>query len=149
MKIAVSSDEKTALTDVLLDELRARGHELVLFGPIAAGDAEVDWPLTSAKVARAVALGTVAQGIVCCWTGTGASIAANKIDGVRAALCGDAETARGARVYNHANVLALSLRATSPAILKEILLAWFETPWSEDDWNRQQIQRIAALEQPG
>jgi ribose 5-phosphate isomerase B len=146
MKIAVSSDEKTALTDALLEELRQRGHELVLFGPLAPGDTDVDWPLTSAKVARAVADGSVDQGVVCCWTGTGASIAANKVDGVRAALCGDAETARGARVYNHANVLALSLRATSAAILKEILTAWFETPWSEDAWNREQVERIGALE---
>ncbi len=146
MKIAVASDEKTSLTDALLDELRARGHELVLFGPIASADAQSDWPETSANAARAVAGGSVDQGIVCCWTGTGASIAANKVAGVRAALCGDAETAKGARIYNHANVLALSLRATSPAILKEILAAWFDTPWSEDDWNRTQVQRIAALE---
>lgn len=147
MKIAVASDEKTALTDVLLDELRARGHELVLFGPIASADAEVDWPQTSSNAARAVASGDVDQGIVCCWTGTGASIAANKVDGVRAALCADAETAKGARIYNHANVLALSLRTTSPAILKEILGAWFDTPWSEDSWNRTQVERIATLEQ--
>lgn len=146
MKIAVASDEKAPLIDVLLDELRTRGHELVLFGPIASTDAEIDWPQTSANAARAVAAGKVDQGIVCCWTGTGASIAANKIDGVRAALCGDAETAKGARMYNHANVLALSLRATSPAILKEILAAWFDTPYSDDTWNRTQVDRVRNLE---
>jgi ribose 5-phosphate isomerase B len=146
VKIAVSSDEQTSLTDALIGELRARGHELVLFGPLAPGDADVDWPLTSSNVARAVAAGRVEQGIVCCWTGTGASIAANKIGGVRAALCGDAETAKGARIYNHANVLALSLRATSPAILKEILSAWFDTPCSEDAWNVAQVRRVSALE---
>jgi ribose 5-phosphate isomerase B len=148
MKIAVSSDEKTLITDVLLEELRARGHELVLFGPIAASDPEVDWPQTSSNAARAVASGDVDQGIVCCWTGTGASIAANKVRGVRAALCADAETAKGARIYNHANVLALSLRTTSPAMLKEILTAWFDTPWSADPWNRAQVARIGALEEP-
>ncbi len=138
MKIALGSDEKHPLTDALIADLRSRGHELLLFGPVAEGDAEVDWPLTSAKVAGAVAGGQADQGIVCCWTGTGASIAANKVRGVRAALCGDAETARGARVHNHANVLALSLRATSPAIAKEILDAWLSTPYSEDEWNKTQ-----------
>jgi ribose 5-phosphate isomerase B len=149
MKIAVGSDEKNAFTGELLDELRARGHELLLFGPLVAGDPEVDWPLTSAKVGAAVATGLADEGIVCCWTGTGASIAANKVPGIRAALCHDAETARGARTYNHANVLAISLRATSIAIAKEILDAWFSTPWSQDEWNEQQVGRIKALEGTG
>ncbi len=81
-----------------------------------------------------------------CWTGTGSSIAANKVPGVRAALCHDAETAKGARIWNHANVLALSLRTTSEALLKEILDAWFETPFSNDDWNLNQIERIKEIE---
>jgi ribose 5-phosphate isomerase B len=146
MKIAVGSDEKNALTDVLLEELRSRGHELLLFGPLTPGDPEVDWPLTSANVAEAVARENAEQGIVCCWTGTGASIAANKVRGVRAALCHDAETAKGARIWNHANVLVLSLRATSPAIAKEILDAWFSTPWSQDEFNQRQIERVRTLE---
>jgi ribose 5-phosphate isomerase B len=146
MKIAVGSDERTHLTDTLIEELRKRGHELMLFGPLAENDAEVDWPLTSSKVAKAVASGQADEGIVCCWTGTGASIAANKVPGVRAALCHDAETAKGARVWNHANVLALSLRATPEAIAREILDAWFDTPYSDDEWNRQQIERIKELE---
>ncbi|MGD0674928.1 MAG: RpiB/LacA/LacB family sugar-phosphate isomerase [Polyangiaceae bacterium] len=146
MKIAVGSDESTVLTDSILTDLRARGHELVLFGQVAADDPEVDWPQSSANVARAVAEGRVDWGIVCCWTGTGASIAANKVPGARAALCSDAETARGARTWNHANVLALSLRATSPAVAKEILDAWFATPWSEDEWNVRQIGRVRMLD---
>lgn len=146
MKIAVGSDEKTVLTEALVEDLRARGHDLVLFGPLAAQDPEVDWPLTSAKVAQAVADGTAAQGIVCCWTGTGATIAANKVRGVRAALCHDAETAKGARIWNHANVLAMSLRATSPAVAKEILDAWFSTPLSNDEWNLRQIARVQELD---
>jgi ribose 5-phosphate isomerase B len=149
MKIAFGADEKSALTEELVRELHARGHSLVLFGPVAEGDPDVDWPLTSAKVAVAVATGVADQGIVCCWTGTGASIAANKVRGVRAALCHDAETAKGARIYNHANVLALSLRATSLAIGREILDAWFSTPWSADGWNQQQIERVRALEEKG
>ncbi len=146
MKIALCSDERTSLTDMLIRELEKRGHELTLFGPIAANDPSVDWPLTSSHVAQAVANNTVEQGIVCCWTGTGASIAANKVPGIRAALCHDAETARGARIWNHANVLALSLRATSEPIAKEILDAWLSTPYSDDAWNCQQIERIAQLE---
>lgn len=123
MKIAVGSDEQTHLTEMVLEELRKRGHELILFGPLAENDPEVDWPLTSSKVAEAVSTHKADEGIVFCWTGTGASIAANKVPGIRAALCHDAETARGARTWNHANVLALSLRATSEAMAKEILEA--------------------------
>ena len=146
MKIAIGSDDRTLLTDMLVKELDGRGHELLLFGPLAKNDAVKDWPLTSSKVAEAVASGEAEEGIVCCWTGTGASIAANKVPGVRAALCHDAETARGARIWNHANVLALSLRATSEGIAKEILEAWFTTPYADDEWNLQQMERIKQLE---
>lgn len=147
MKIAIGSDERTHLTDLLVDELRRRGHDVQPFGPLAeASGAASDWPLVCGEVARAVAAGDADEGIVCCWTGTGASIAANKIPGIRAALCHDAETARGARVWNHANVLALSLRATPEAIAKEILDAWFSTPYSDDEWNRRQIERVRQLE---
>ncbi len=146
MRIAVGSDERTHLTDMVIEELRQRGHELLLFGPLAEDDPETDWPLTSRKVAEAVASGRADEGIVFCWTGTGASIAANKVPGVRAALCHDAETARGARIWNHANVLALSLRLTSEAVAKEILDAWFDTPFSDDEWNLTQIERIRQME---
>lgn len=146
MKIAIGSDERSHLTDFVLEELRRRGHEPVPFGPLATSGGEQDWPLVCGDVARAVAAGEADEGVVCCWTGTGASIAANKVAGVRAALCGDAETARGARTWNHANVLALSLRATSEPVAKEILDAWFSTPYSDDAWNRQQIERIRELD---
>lgn len=152
MKIVVGSDERSHLTDMIVAALRRLGHEPLLFGPLAvtaaeAGkDVETDWPLVCSRTAAAVAAGVADEGIVCCWTGTGASIAANKVPGIRAALCGDAETARGARIWNHANVLALSLRATSEPVAKEILDAWFATPYSDDEWNRQQIERIRQLE---
>lgn len=147
MKIAIGSDERTHLTDVLISELEKRGFEVLPFGPLAPNDPEVDWPLTSSKVAQAVAQQQADEGIVCCWTGTGASIAANKVSGIRAALCHDAETARGARIWNHANVLALSLRMTTEAIAKEILETWLTTPYSTDEWNQQQIERIRQLEE--
>ena len=95
MRIALGSDERTALTDELAEALREAGHEVELFGPLAGGDEE--WVAASAATARAVADGRADRGVVCCWSGTGASIAANKVRGVRAALCGDAETARMAR----------------------------------------------------
>jgi ribose 5-phosphate isomerase B len=146
MKIAIGSDDRTHLTDIVIAELKQRGHEVLPFGPLAENDPETDWPLTSSKVAQAVAQGQADEGIVFCWTGTGASIAANKVAGIRAALCHDAETARGARVWNHANVLALSLRLTTEGIAKEILESWFATPFSDDEWNCQQIARIRELE---
>src|SRR3954464_9407211 len=133
MRISVAADERTGVAQAVVDELRRRGHEPLVHG--ALNDAERDdWAWASEAAARDVADGRAQQGVVCCWTGTGASIAANKVDGVRAALCGDAETARGARRWNDANVLALSLRTTSPAVLEEILDAWFEgAPSTEDD----------------
>jgi ribose 5-phosphate isomerase B len=145
MKIAIGSDERTSLTDMLVEVLK-QDHDVLLFGALAPHGASVDWPLSSSSVAEAVATGKADEGIVCCWTGTGASIAANKVAGIRAALCHDAETAKGARIWNHANVLAVSLRSTSEAIAKEILAAWFSTPYSEDEWNQQQIDRIRELE---
>ena len=148
MRIAIGSDERTHLTDALVEDLRKRGHEVLPFGPLAAEGrtTESDWPLVSAEVAREVAEGRAQQGIVCCWTGTGASIAANKVPGIRAALCGDPETARGARVWNDANVLALSLRATSEPVAKEILDAWFAAAPGADDWNQRQLARLRELE---
>ena len=124
MKIALGSDEKTHLTDFLADELERRGHAVSLVGPPAGED--LQWADVALKLANAVADGSHDQGVLCCWTGTGVSITANKVPGVRAALCGDAETARGARKWNDANVLCLSLRATSDTVAKEILDAWFE-----------------------
>src|SRR5262245_53348259 len=124
MRIAVAADERVGIAEAVVDELRRRGHEPITHG--ALNDAERDdWAWASEAAARDVATGTAEQGIVCCWTGTGASIAANKVAGVRAALCGDAETAEGARRWNDANVLALSLHATSRTDLSGILDAWF------------------------
>jgi ribose 5-phosphate isomerase B len=150
MRTAIGSDESSELTDALVAELQERGHDIVAFGPIA-NEEESDWPLVCGQVAETVAAGEADEGIACCWTGTGASIAANKVPGIRAALVHDAETARGARVWNHANVLALSLRATSIPVMREILDAWYETTYSEgeaqNEWNLQQIDRIRQLEE--
>jgi ribose 5-phosphate isomerase B len=133
MRISVAADERTGVAEAVVEELRKRGHEPLVHGALSDGERD-DWAWASEAAARDVAGGSADQGIVCCWTGTGASIAANKVPGVRAALCADAETARGARKWNDANVLALSLRTTSEALLTEILDAWFEgKPSSEPD----------------
>ena len=133
MRIAVAVDERTGVADALMRELERRGHEPVPHGALAPGE-RGDWAWASEAAARDVAEGNADQGVVCCWTGTGASIAANKVPGIRAALCCDAETARGARRWNDANVLALSLRGTSEPMLEEILDGWFEgAPSDEHD----------------
>ena len=133
MRIAVAADEVAGVAEAVLEELERRGHETVRHGALAPGE-RPDWAWASEAAAREVAEGSADQAIVCCWTGTGASIAANKVPGVRAALCGDAETARGARRWNDANVLALSLRGTSEALLSEILDGWFDgVPSDEHD----------------
>ncbi|HSD75851.1 MAG TPA: RpiB/LacA/LacB family sugar-phosphate isomerase, partial [Solirubrobacteraceae bacterium] len=132
MRIAVAADERTGVADDVLAELRARGHEPVAHGALAGDDERDDWAWCAEAAARDVAEGRAEQGVVCCWTGTGASIAANKVPGVRAALCADAATAAGARRWNDANVLALSLRTTSEATLAEILDAWFAAAPSTD-----------------
>jgi len=111
VRISVSSDMDTPTARALVDDLRRRGHDVAGHGALA-GDERDDWAWASERAARDVAEGRADQAVVCCWTGTGASIAANKVRGIRAALCGDAETARGARAWNDANVLALSLRST-------------------------------------
>jgi ribose 5-phosphate isomerase B len=133
MRVSVAADERTGVAEAVVEELRRRGHDPLVHGALSDSERD-DWAWASEAAAREVAAGTAEQGIVCCWTGTGASIAANKVPGVRAALCADAETARGARQWNDANVLALSLRTTSEALLGEILDAWFEgEPSSEAD----------------
>ncbi len=142
----MASDERTGVAERVVEELRRRGHEPLLHGALAEGERD-DWAWASVAAARDVADGAADQAIVCCWTGTGASIAANKVAGVRAALCADAETARGARRWNDANTLALSLRTTSEALLEEMLDAWFDAEPSEerdDVANVRHLERIAV-----
>src|SRR3954464_11436049 len=144
MRISVAADERTGVAQAVVDELRRRGHEPLVHG--ALNDAERDdWAWASEAAARDVADGRAEQGVVCCWTGTGASIAANKVPGVRAALCGDAETARGARRWNDANVLALSLRTTSDALLTEILDGWFEGSRRGDEGDAANIRHVDEI----
>ena len=145
MKIAVAADERTGVAEAVVDELRKRGHEPLVHGALNESERD-DWAWASEAAARDVAEGRAEQGIVACWTGTGASIAANKVTGIRAALCADAETARGARKWNDANVLALSLRTTSQALLGEILDAWFEGRPSPDADDMANVRHLDELD---
>jgi ribose 5-phosphate isomerase B len=145
MRIAVAADERTGIAARLADELRRRGHEPVLHGALSDGE-RPDWAWASEAAARDVAEGRAEQAVIACWTGTGASIAANKVPGVRAALCVDAQTAEGARKWNDANVLALSLRLTSEAALREILDAWFEGEASQDADDEANVAHLAEIE---
>ena len=145
MRIAIAADELTGVAESLPEELRRRGHEPLLHG-VYAHDERDDWAWASEAAARDVAEGTAHQAVVACWTGTGASIAANKVSGVRAALCSDAQTAEGARRWNDANVLALSLRLTSRAALEEILDAWFGAAPSADHDDVENIEHVAEID---
>ena len=145
MRIAVSADELTGIAAALPEELRRRGHEPILHGALSDGE-RPDWAWASETAARDVAEGRADQAVIACWTGTGASIAANKVTGIRAALCVDATTADGARRWNDANVLALSLRLTSPAQLEEILDAWFSSDASADADDVQNVAHLSEIE---
>jgi ribose 5-phosphate isomerase B len=134
MRVAFGTDERSSLTEVVKDELSTRGHEVIVMGEGIA------WPDVGRAVGEAVASGRADRGVVCCWTGTGVSIAANKVAGVRAALCTDAETARGARRWNDANVLAFGLRLTSTEVAKEMLAAFLAT--DADESERANIARV-------
>ncbi len=145
MRIAVGSDMRQPVTDAVVDWLREQGYEVDLIGPLIDGD-DTEWAEASAATARAVTGGTADAAVLFCWSGTGACIAANKVPGARAALCGDAETARLARKYNHANVLVMSMRATSPAIAIEATQAFLSTPWGEDDFDIRNVRAVDALD---
>jgi ribose 5-phosphate isomerase B len=147
MRIAVAADERTGVADAVVEALRARGHKPLPHGALSDAERD-DWAWASEAAARDVAEGRAEQAVVCCWTGTGASIAANKVRGVRAALCADGATADGARRWNDANVLALSLRTTSEPVLGEILDAWFAAAPSPDEDDRANVEHLADIERP-
>jgi ribose 5-phosphate isomerase B len=144
MRIAVSTDMLKGVADSVVERLEADGHEVLRFGAFDPSD-RADWAWGSESAARAVADGRADQGVVCCWTGTGASIAANKVPGVRAALCCDPETAEGARKWNDANVLALSLRLVSEPLLGEILAAWFAASASEESDDAANVAHVNEI----
>ena len=140
MKVVLGSDEATPLTEAVALDLAGRGHEITLVGPPAGDD--IQWAEVGRRVGEIVSGGHADTGVLFCWTGTGASIAANKVRGARAALCTDASTAAGARKWNDANVLVMSLRLTSPVLAGEMLDAWFSS--EPDPSEAANIQRLEA-----
>jgi ribose 5-phosphate isomerase B len=148
LRIALGSDERSHVTEFVAEELRRRGHDVQLFGPLN-GDAS-PWPDVAEAVARRVADRQADEGVLFCWTGTGVSIAANKVPGVRAALCADAETARGAKAWNQANVLCLSLRGTAEIVAREILDAWFSAEVdASEQVNVDKVNELDRRYRPG
>ncbi len=145
MRIILGSDERRHVVDVALAKLHEWGHDVRYVGPETKGSTQ-PWPQVAREVAEAVARGEAHAGVLFCWTGTGVSIAANKVPGVRAALCVDAETARGARLWNDANVLCMSLRLTSDILVEEILKAFLETSYQPNPEDDACIAMIRDLE---
>ncbi|MFC2022028.1 RpiB/LacA/LacB family sugar-phosphate isomerase [Chloroflexota bacterium] len=143
MKIAIGSDEKTSLTNFVVEELKKRGHEVELFGPLKGES--LSWVEVGKEVALSVSQGHCQEGILFCWTGTGVSIAANKVTGIRAALCFDAKMAEGARRWNQANILVMSLRLISQPVSSEILDAWFGTEWGTGE-DAENVARLMDIE---
>jgi ribose 5-phosphate isomerase B len=144
MKISLGADERSPVVTSVLKQLKENGHQVVYYGP--RGKGSVPWPEVARCVGEDVSCGRSQEGILFCWTGTGVSIAANKIHGIRAALCADAETARGARLWNNANVLCLSIRTTTEALAQEILLTWFATAYQPNPKDDACLTEIDALD---
>lgn len=144
MKIAVGADERLHVVDVVLDYLAEKGHEFIWYGPEKGKT--IPWPLVARQVAEDVAAGRAENGILFCWTGTGVSIAANKVKGIRAALCDDAETARGAKLWNNANVLCMSMRRTSEVIAQEILNTWLNTTYQPNQTDDECLALVEELD---
>jgi ribose 5-phosphate isomerase B len=133
------------IADFAALELQSMGHEVSCFG--AFDQESVPWPALAMDVACHMVAGKFDQAVLFCWTGTGVCLAANKVKGVRAALCHDAQTAAGARKWNDANVLCLSLRTTTEAIAREILQAWLSNTPSEDPGDVACLAWLAAAEE--
>ena len=145
MKIAVGTDMKMHVAETVVQELKNRGHNVTTFGALVTGEEE-PWPKVATEVAEQVANGTFDQAVLFCWTGTGICLAANKVKGIRAALCHDAQTAAGARKWNDANILCMSLRATSEVVAKEMLEAWFENGVSGSEGNLACLRSLKEVE---
>jgi RpiB/LacA/LacB family sugar-phosphate isomerase len=157
MKLAVSSDSTSNLTAAVLQHLKAKNIEVVPCGALA--NEAADYVDAALATAEAVASGRAEQGLLFCNTGTGVTIVANKVPGVRAALCPDPHSARIARLANNANVLVIGMRLTGEPLAREIVDAWLETaPSAEprrvnfhrktDEVDRRYRRSLAAESQP-
>jgi len=145
LKIAVGSDDNYHIVTFIINYLKSKGFEIIPVGSAKTGKLE-PWPDVGYEVGKLVSSGQVNYGIAICYTGTGISIAANKVKGVRAALCIDSKTAEGARLWNDANILALSARLLSEEVAKEIIDAWFSVT-KPDPSEINNIKKIREFEE--
>lgn len=132
MNIIIASDEKTPLTDFVVKYMQEQGHRVTLYGDLIDEKEKWHWAEIGLKAGKQVIKDKAEMGIFFCWSGTGVCMAANKVEGIRAALCWDTETARLARKWDDANVLCLNLRSTSETEAKEIIDTWLSTPFDEE-----------------
>ena len=140
--IAIGSDHGGfELKKKLMEHLSERGLEYKDFGTYSS--ASCDYPVYAKAVANAVASGECDRGIIICGTGIGISIAANKVKGVRAALCGDCFSAEMTRLHNDANILAMGARVVGPGLALKIADTFLDTPFSNDE---RHIRRISMIE---
>ncbi|MFL7870064.1 MAG: RpiB/LacA/LacB family sugar-phosphate isomerase [Anaerolineales bacterium] len=146
LKIAVGADERLHVVDVALDYLKEKGYEVIWYGP-KKGETQ-PWPDVAKRVALDVQSAEADEGILFCWTGTGVSMAANKFKGIRAALCEDAETARGARLWNNANVLCMSMRRISEVMVREVMDMWFSTTYEPNESDDACLRMLTEIENP-
>ena len=146
LKIAVGADERLHVVDVALDYLKEKGYEVIWYGP-KRGETQ-PWPDVAKRVALDVQSAEADEGILFCWTGTGVSMAANKFKGIRAALCEDAETARGARLWNNANVVCMSMRRISEVMVREVMDMWFSTTYEPNESDDACLRMLTEIENP-
>ena len=126
----------------VIKHLEERGMEYKNYG--CYSEESVDYPVYAKKVAHAVADGECERGILICGTGIGISITANKVPGIRAALCGDCFSAQATREHNDANILAMGARVTGPGLALKIVDTFLDTPFSNDE---RHIRRIKMIEE--
>ena len=134
----VGADDEGDVAETVVEELRRRGHDVTVLD-------RGQWPDVARKVGEAVASRQADQGMLFCWTGTGTSMAANKVPGIRAALAWDPWIAEGARRWNDANVLVMSLKRTNPDAARAIVDAWLAVDEPDED-ERENIARLAELD---
>ena len=139
--IAIGSDHGGfALKQALMKHLEARGLAYKDYGTYT--EASCDYPVYAKAVANAVASGECERGIIICGTGIGVSITANKVPGIRAALCGDCFSAEATRQHNDANILCMGARVTGEGLALKIADIFLDTPFSEDERHKRRISMI-------
>jgi ribose 5-phosphate isomerase B len=145
MKIALAADHAGyELKERIKSLLTERGHEYVDFGTHST--APVDYPDLALEVAKRVASGECDRGITVCGTGIGCCITANKVPGIRAAVCSDTFSARFSRDHNDVNILCLGARVLGSGLAQDIVETWLRQPFSEEERHRRRVNRIREIE---